>query len=101
MGPSRAWVEPAILPIAQSARPAARLALLTALASFQIDDDVVRAFREQSPSDAALLGTVAWAAFTAARRVGTWLGGLPVAPRGGAHHDQAATTQTRSCERAS
>ena len=101
MGPSRAWVETAILPIAQPARPAARLALLTALASFQIDDDVVSAFREQSPSDDALLGTVAWAAFTAARRVGTWLGGPPVATRGGAHHDTAATTQTRACERSS
>jgi len=101
MGPSRAWVETAILPLAQPARPAARLALLTALASFQIDDDVVSAFREQSPSDDALLGTVAWAAFTAARRVGTWLGGQPVATRGGAHHDKAAAPHTRSCERAS
>jgi AhpD family alkylhydroperoxidase len=76
MGPSRAWVEEAIGPVAPRARPAARLGLLAALASFQIDEGVVRAFREQSASDQALLGTAAWAAFTAARRAGTWLGGL-------------------------
>jgi AhpD family alkylhydroperoxidase len=76
MGPSRAWVEEAIGPVAPRARPAARLGLLAALASFQIDEGVVRAFREQSASDEALLGMAAWAAFTAARRVGTWLGGV-------------------------
>jgi hypothetical protein len=76
MGPSRAWVEEAIAPLAPRARPAARLGLLAALASFQVDEGVVRAFREQSASDEALLGTVAWAAFTTARRVGTWLGGV-------------------------
>jgi AhpD family alkylhydroperoxidase len=76
MGPSRAWVEEAIAPLAPRARPAARLGLLAALASFQVDEDVVRSFREQSASDEALLGTVAWAAFTTARRVGTWLGGV-------------------------
>jgi AhpD family alkylhydroperoxidase len=76
MGPSRAWVEEAIAPLAPRARPAARLGLLAALASFQVDEGVVRAFRERSASDEALLGTVAWAAFTTARRVGTWLGGV-------------------------
>jgi hypothetical protein len=81
VGPSRAWVEEAIQPVAKSQRPAARLALLVALASFQIDAGVVGSFREQSSSDEALLGTVAWAAFTAARRVGTWLGGPRTASR--------------------
>jgi AhpD family alkylhydroperoxidase len=75
VGPSRGWVEDAIRPVAEPERPAARLALLAALASFQIDSGVVESFRERSSSDEALLGTVAWAAFTAARRVGTWLGG--------------------------
>ena len=73
MGLSRTWVEEAIKPLAEATRPAARLALLTALASFQVDVDVVESFRERSPSDEALLATVAWAAFTAARRVGAWL----------------------------
>jgi AhpD family alkylhydroperoxidase len=73
-GIGRAWVEDAIRPLGESDRAAARLALLTALASFQIDDGVVELFRQQSPSDEALLATVGWAAFAAARRVGTWLG---------------------------
>jgi hypothetical protein len=95
MGPSRAWVEDAIRPVAEPARPAARLALLVALASFQVNDDVVTSFREQAPSDEALLGTVAWAAFTAARRVGTWLGG-PHVGRAPAHHGQGRLTQLAS-----
>src|SRR5262249_28813966 len=92
MGPSRAWVEDAILPVAEHVRPAARLALLVALASYQVDDEVVSSFRKQSPSDEALLGTVAWAAFTAARRVGTWLGGS-YAARTAAHLAQGSFTQ--------
>ena len=95
MGPSRAWVEDALLPVAEPARAAARLALLVTLASFQVDGDVVKSFREQSPSDEALLGMVAWAAFTAARRVGTWLGG-PHVGRAPAHHGQGRLTQLAS-----
>jgi AhpD family alkylhydroperoxidase len=75
VGPSRSWVEDAIRAVGEPERPAARLALLVALASFQIDSGVVESFRARCPGDEALLGTVAWAAFTAARRVGTWLGG--------------------------
>ena len=95
MGPSRAWVEDALLPVAEPARAAARLSLLVTLASFQVDGDVVKSFREQSPSDEALLGMVAWAAFTAARRVGTWLGG-PHVGRAPAHHGQGRLTQLAS-----
>jgi AhpD family alkylhydroperoxidase len=80
-GPSRRWVEEAIRPVTEPERPAARLALLTALASSQIDSGVVASFQERSSNDEALLGTVAWAAFTAARRVGTWLGGPATASR--------------------
>ena len=39
--------------------------------------------------------TVAWAAFTAARRVGTWLGG-PHVGRAPAHHGQGRLTQLAS-----
>src|SRR5262249_46558465 len=94
MGPSRAWVEDAILPVPEPARPAARLALLVALASFQVDDEIVGSFREQSASDEALLGIVAWAAFTAARRVGTWLSGPHAWPA--AYRGQGSPTQPAS-----
>jgi AhpD family alkylhydroperoxidase len=83
MGISRAWVEEPIGALATALRPAARLALLTALASFQVDATVVAAFSEQLPGDEALLGTVTWAAFTAARRVGVWLGAPAAARRDG------------------
>jgi AhpD family alkylhydroperoxidase len=79
MGPNRAWVEEATRAVSAPARPAACLALLTAFAPYQVEDTVVTSFRERSPSDEALLATVGWAAFTAARRVGTWLGG-PLSP---------------------
>jgi AhpD family alkylhydroperoxidase len=96
MGPSRAWVEEAIAPLAPRARPAARLGLLAALASFQMDEGVVSAFREQSASDEALLGTAAWAAFTAARRVGTWLGRLGTSSLARAHVASAHENGRRS-----
>ena len=59
--------------LAEVKRPAARLALLTALASYQIDKDTIAAFRAQQPGDDKLIAATAWASFTAARRVGTWL----------------------------
>jgi AhpD family alkylhydroperoxidase len=79
MGLSRTWVEEPIKRLHATKRPAARLALLAALASFQVDAEVVASFRESSPGDDALVGTVTWAAFTAARRVGEWLS-VPRAP---------------------
>jgi len=54
-------------------RSAARLALLTALASYQADEGVIEVFRIQQPGDDKLIAATAWASFTAARRVGTWL----------------------------
>lgn len=73
MGLSRAWVEDEVSAIDESMKPAARLALVTALASFQIDSKMVEAFRARSPGDEALLATASWAAFTAARRVVAWI----------------------------
>jgi hypothetical protein len=72
-GPSRAWVESAVSGLPMADRPAGRLALLTALASYQVDRSVVRMFRASQPSDATLIELTAWASLTAARRVGTWI----------------------------
>jgi len=47
--------------------------LLAAIAPYQIDDDLVRAFRAGHPKDAQLLRLLAWAGFTASRKIGTWL----------------------------
>lgn len=73
MGISRGWVEEEIGALDESIRPAARLALLTAIAPFQIDSRIIETFRTHSPTDEALLATVSWSAFAAARRIGAWL----------------------------
>ena len=86
-GPSRAWVESAVSGLPAADRPAGRLALLTALASAQVDRSVVRRFRASRPGDATLVELTAWASLAAARRAGTWI------PRGaaGADRDRGAT----------
>ena len=73
MGMSRRWVEDAVIEIKPEHRAAARLALLTALASYQVDASVVESFQAGYPDDAQVIAATAWASFTAARRVGTWL----------------------------
>lgn len=73
MGLSRAWVEEAIQPLHLSERTAARLALLTAFASHQVDDGVIRACRTDGANDEVLVAAASWAAFCAARRIGSWL----------------------------
>ncbi len=59
--------------IEEAHRAAARLTLLTALASYQVDSSIVEDFQLQYPDDAQLIAATAWASFTAARRVGLWL----------------------------
>jgi len=73
LGISRRWVEQAVAEVQEAHRAAARLALLTALASYQVDTSVVEEFRSHYPEDAQLIAATAWASFTAARRVGIWL----------------------------
>ncbi|MCK6629226.1 MAG: carboxymuconolactone decarboxylase family protein [Anaerolineae bacterium] len=72
-GLSRRWLEEAITELDETYKPAARLALLTALASYQVDEGIIRAFQTQYPGDDKLIGATAWASFTAARRAGDWL----------------------------
>lgn len=72
-GLSRAWVESDIAALAPADRAAGRLALLTAFASYQIDDSVVEAFRATAPEDASLIECTAWASMAAAREAGSWI----------------------------
>lgn len=72
-GPSRAWVEGTVSGLPEPHRAAGRLALLTALASYQVDKPVIEAFRRDRPDDATLIELTSWASFMAARRVGTWI----------------------------
>lgn len=73
LGLSRAWVNEAIADLAPGDRAAGRLALLTAFASYQIDESVVAEFRAATPSDAALVELTSWSSMAAARRVGSWI----------------------------
>jgi len=76
-GISRAWVEDAVAGLAAADRPSGRLALLTAMASYQVDDLVVDEFRAVRPDDSTLVELTSWASLAAARRVGTWLAKAP------------------------
>ncbi|HYS38525.1 MAG TPA: carboxymuconolactone decarboxylase family protein, partial [Pseudonocardiaceae bacterium] len=74
MGIGRRWLVDAVAPLSPADRPAGRLALLTALASYQVDHDVVNAFRATQPydEDEALVELTSWASLAAARRIGSW-----------------------------
>lgn len=72
-GPSRAWTDAPLAALPAAHRPAGRLALLTALASYQVDRKVVDEFRAGGASDAALIELTSWASLAAARRAGTWI----------------------------
>lgn len=52
---------------------AAQLALMTALVPSRLLPGVIYAFRGAQADDEKLLGALAWASFTAARRIGSWL----------------------------
>ena len=72
-GLSRAWVQDEVSSLPAEDRAAGRLVLLTALASYQVDQQVIDAFRWHQPGDQALVATTSWASMAAARQVGCWL----------------------------
>ena len=69
---NKQWVEQAISGFNDASKAAGQLALLAALAPYQVDEGIVLAFRVHFPGDDKLLGTLAWASFMAARRIGSW-----------------------------
>lgn len=77
-GLSRAWAERAIDVLPPPRRASARLALLAAFASHQVDGAVLDAVRTRpgTAGDETLVATAAWASFGATRRVGSWLTGV-------------------------
>jgi hypothetical protein len=69
------WIDTAIQPLPELLRPQARLAMLAAFASYQVDLHALNAARSLpgAAGDAVLVGTAAWASFAAARQIGSWL----------------------------
>ncbi len=84
---SRSWVEQAVAGLGEPEAAATRLGLLAAMASYQIDEGVVAAYRRHYPGDASLVAALAWASFAAARRVAAATA-VPTAP-----HDEELTSE--------
>ncbi len=72
-GLGRSWVEDLVGHLDESLMPSARLALLAARASWQIDKQVIREFRAIIDDDRALIQVAGWASFAAVRRIASWL----------------------------
>lgn len=71
--PGLGWIEPLVAPLDNARRPAARLALLVALASHQVTGPVVDGFRQRQPSDRDLVNLCAWASYAAVKRIAGWV----------------------------
>jgi len=74
-GLSRRWVEDAVDNLTTAQRQLGRFALLTALASYQVDSKILEDARPSGGpvGDEVLVAAAAWASFSAARRIGSWL----------------------------
>jgi alkylhydroperoxidase family enzyme len=73
-GLGRSWVAEAVSRLPAADRPAGRLAMLVAFASYQVGEAVIDEFRQDRPGDTALIELASWASMAAARQVGRWTG---------------------------
>ncbi|MEN8129681.1 MAG: hypothetical protein ABFS45_05705 [Pseudomonadota bacterium] len=69
----RSWTDVLVNPLDESLRPSARLALLSARASWQIDEQVIGDFRAIAGDDKALVQAAGWASYAAVKRIAGWL----------------------------
>lgn len=83
VGPSRAWALERVAGLPAEERPAGLLALLTAMAAYQVDDEAVTACRRVLPGDRELVELTSWAALAAARRLGVGRARLDLGPAAG------------------
>jgi len=63
-------VDHAVAELPRGDRAIGKLALLTALAPYQVDADVIESARRQGVDDTALVELTAWASLASARRAG-------------------------------
>lgn len=73
-GLGRAWLEEIVADLDAPDAIQVRLALVSAITPYRIDDALIGSFREIHPQDEALLAIVAWSSFATALRIGQWLG---------------------------
>ncbi|GAA0948337.1 carboxymuconolactone decarboxylase family protein [Nonomuraea longicatena] len=76
-GLSRSWVHEAVASLRPAERAAGRLALLTAVAAYQVDPSVVDDYRRTGADDRHLVELTAWASCTAARHWARTRAGSP------------------------
>lgn len=69
----QAWLNELITELNETDKPIAKLALLTAFAPYQVNDNIINNFRFRHPGDEALLNVTAWASFIISRRIASWL----------------------------
>ena len=67
------WVDTLVKQVDGHLQPSARLALLAARASWQIDERVVTEFRSIVDDDRALVQVAGWASYAAVQRIASWL----------------------------
>ncbi|MFB2771655.1 carboxymuconolactone decarboxylase family protein [Pelatocladus sp. BLCC-F211] len=71
-GISRQWVETLTNELDLQSKAIAKLALLTAFSSFQVDKTVIDEFKTYFSLDEELLAVVVWASFYTARVIASW-----------------------------
>ena len=67
------WLNEETLNMEVQSKTATTLALLTILSPYRITKEFIDNFRSAFPQQNQLLGIAAWASFTKARKIGTWL----------------------------
>jgi len=73
-GLSRSWTDPIIDRLDDRHKPAARLALLAARSSWQIDKQVIDDYKSAtSGNDKSLIQITGWASYAAVKRIAGWL----------------------------
>ena len=67
------WLKEATINMDTQSKTATTIALLAVFAPYQITKETINNFRRFFPQQNQLLGIIAWASFTKARRIGKWL----------------------------
>jgi alkylhydroperoxidase family enzyme len=70
---SRIWLDETVAGLPEPHRPAGRLALLMAFASYQVTPHYIEEYKAQGHDDQALIELTSWACFATARQIGTEL----------------------------
>ena len=69
----RRWIEYETEGFGEPVKSMVQLAMLAAVAPWQVDERRILRFRRYFPEEHVLLSTLAWGSFVAAKRIGTWM----------------------------